>query len=77
VSPRTLIEGLLGLAVLGVATRFRLRGPYWRWRMHTAFPEGRPTVPGNPEPGWTAQRLELARLALEYGAWAFRTGRLR
>ena len=64
---RTLIEGVVGLAVLGVGTRFRLRGPYWRWRMHTAFPECTPR----------GGRIELVRSALEYGAWSWRTRRLR
>lgn len=66
-NPRTLIEGLLGLTSLGFATRFRLRGPYWQWRMQTAFPDG---APG-------AGRWEAVRLALEYGAWAWRCRRLR
>lgn len=66
-SPRVVIEGLLGLTALGVATRFRVRGPYWQWRTHTAFPTG------TPQGG----RAELVRLALEYGAWAWRTRRLR
>lgn len=66
-SPRILIEGVLGLATLGLATRFRLSGRYWDWRRHTAFPHG------SPQGG----RGELVRLALEYGAWAWRTRRLR
>ncbi len=66
-SLRTLIEGVLGLTTLGFATRFRLRGPYWEWRTHTAFPEGTPA----------GGRSEMVRLALEYGAWAWRTRRLR
>ncbi|MCC5823684.1 MAG: hypothetical protein LAT64_10875 [Phycisphaerales bacterium] len=67
-TPRTLIEGLLGLTALGFSTRFRVGGAYWRWRMHTAFPGGRPAEGG---------RMALVRLALEYGAWAWRTRRLR
>lgn len=66
-SVRTLIEGFLGLTLLGLATGFRLRGPYWQWRMHTAFPEGAPR----------GGRAELVRSALEYGAWSWRTRRLR
>ncbi len=66
-SPRTAIEGLLGLAMLGLATRFRLRGAYWQWRLHTAFPDGAPA----------GGRRELVRSAIEYGAWAWRTRRLR
>lgn len=66
-TPRTLIEGGLGLALLGISTRFRLRGPYWVWRTQTAFPEGTPAG-GKPQ---------LIRLAIEYGAWSWRTRRLR
>lgn len=66
-NPRTLIEGVLGLFLVGWATRFRLRGRYWQWRTHTAFPKG------TPEGG----RPALVRLALEYGAWSWRTRRLR
>lgn len=67
IGPRTAIEGLLGLLLLGLATRFRLRGPYWAWRTQTAFPDG------TPQGG----RGELIRSALEYGAWSWRTRRLR
>jgi hypothetical protein len=67
IGPRTAIEGLLGLFLLGLATRFRLRGPYWRWRLHTAFPDGTPR----------AGRASLVRQSLEYGAWSWRTRRLR
>jgi hypothetical protein len=66
-SPKTLIEGCLGLLSLGVATRFRLRGPYWAWRTQTAFPQGTPAG-GKPQ---------LIRLAIEYGAWSWRTRHLR
>ncbi|MFK7884404.1 MAG: hypothetical protein AB8F26_09525 [Phycisphaerales bacterium] len=66
-TPRLLVEGLWGLFLLGMATRFRLRGPYWAWRTQTAFPNGSPA----------GGRAELVRLALEYGAWSWRTRRLR
>ena len=66
-SIRTLIQGVIGLALLGFATRFRLRGRYWQWRTHTAFPRGVPA----------GGRAELIRSALEYGAWSWRTRRLR
>lgn len=66
-TPITLIQGCLGLAVLGVSTRFRLKGPYWTWRTQTAFPEGKPA----------GGRAELIRLAIEYGAWSWRTRRLK
>lgn len=44
---------------LGVITRFAFSGPYWRWRMHTAF--GR----GMPEGG----RMGMIRSVLDYGKW--------
>jgi hypothetical protein len=31
------LGGLWELLVLVVRSRFRLRGPYWRWRHETAF----------------------------------------
>jgi hypothetical protein len=64
---RALIQNLgavYELVRLGVLTRFRLRGPYWRWRMHTAFGRGYPR-----------SRLELARAVLAYGRWMRRMRR--
>ena len=52
------------LARLGVLTRFRFRGPYWQWRMHTAFGRGYPR-----------SRLELVRGVLAYGRWMRRMRR--
>jgi hypothetical protein len=52
------------LSRLAVLTRFRLRGPYWTWRMHTAF--GASTPP----------RGEVIRSIIEYGAWVWRMRRL-
>lgn len=52
------------LARLGVITRFRFRGPYWEWRLHTAF--GR----GYPESRW-----QLVHAVLEYGRWVRRMRR--
>ncbi|MEC9373598.1 MAG: hypothetical protein VYC34_07130 [Planctomycetota bacterium] len=49
---------------LGWITRFRFKGPYWRWRMHTAF--GR----GFPESRW-----EMLRMLLAYGRWMHRMRR--
>lgn len=49
---------LYELARLGVITRFRFRGAYWRWRLHTAFGRGYPPT-----------RTELMRSVLSYGAW--------
>lgn len=60
------LGGVYELARLGVVSRFRFRGAYWSWRMHTAFGRGYP-----------ANRAELVKAVLEYGRWAhrMRTGR--
>lgn len=44
---------------LGVVTRFKFSGPYWRWRTHTAF--GR----GMPEGG----KWGMLKATLDYGKW--------
>jgi hypothetical protein len=36
------LGGLYQLARLAVITGFRFRGPYWQWRMHTAYSHQRP-----------------------------------
>jgi hypothetical protein len=57
---RTLAEylaGLYHLARLAALSRFRFSGPYWTWRLHTAFGRGYPS------------RLELLRALLDYGRW--------
>lgn len=64
---RRLVENLFALyelARLGVVTRFRFRGPYWQWRLHTAFGRGYP-----------ASRAELLSAVLAYGRWIHRTRR--
>ena len=58
------ITALYELARLGVLTGFRFRGPYWSWRMHTAFGRGMP-----------ATKRELVASILEYGAWAHKMRR--
>jgi hypothetical protein len=50
---------------LGVITRFRMRGAYWTWRLHTAFGRGYP-----------ASKWELAKSVLEYGVWVRRIRRM-
>jgi hypothetical protein len=57
------VGGLYQLARLGVLTRFRFRGPYWQWRLHTAFGRGYPPT------------RELLRSVLEYGRWMHRMKR--
>lgn len=58
------LGGLYELARLGVLTRFRFRGRYWSWRMHTAFGRGMP-----------ASRIELIRGVWAYGRWIRRMRR--
>ncbi|MFM9997213.1 MAG: hypothetical protein ACKVU4_15600 [Phycisphaerales bacterium] len=60
------LGGLWQLARLGVVTRLRFKGPYWQWRLHTAFGRGRP-----------ATRRELVRSVLAYGRWMHRMRRDR
>jgi hypothetical protein len=59
------VMALFELARLGVLSRFRFRGSYWRWRMHTAFGRGYP-----------ASRWELVRSVLAYGRWMHQMRRL-
>ena len=57
-----LLDAILGgleLIRLAAATRFRLRGRYWRWRAATAFGGGRP-----------ASKRTVIRRTLAYGRWA-------
>jgi hypothetical protein len=52
------------LARLAALSRFRMRGPYWSWRMHTAFGRGYPN------------RRELLRGVLAYGRWVHQMRRM-
>lgn len=56
--------GLYELARLAAISRLRFRGPYWSWRLHTAFGRGYP-----------ASRLELVRSVLAYARWVRRMRR--
>jgi hypothetical protein len=58
--------GLYELARLACISRFRFKGAYWSWRMHTAFGRGYPR-----------SRAELVRAVLAYGRWVWRTRRAR
>lgn len=61
---RTILDffgGLYQLARLGVITRFRFRGEYWQWRLHTAFGRGYPR-----------SRVQLWCSILDYGIWMHR-----
>lgn len=57
------LSGLLELFRLGLVTKFRLRGRYWRWRMETAL--------GSDRSRWPDRR-ERRRAFTRYGAWARR-----
>ncbi len=48
---------------LGVLTRFDFRGPYWSWRMNTAFGRGMPS------------RGQMLASILEYARWTSRMRR--
>lgn len=56
--------GLYQLLRLAVVSRFRFGGPYWQWRLQTAFGRGYPEG-----------RLELARSVLAYARWVHRMRR--
>lgn len=49
--------GLYELARLAVLSRFRFKGAYWQWRLHTAFGRGYPP------------RGELIWSVIRYGVW--------
>ena len=66
--PRTLLDAAIGFIRLAIATRFRLRGSYWRWRHETAFGTDPHRHPG---------RAEAIRLAIHYAAWTTRMRRMR
>ena len=55
------LGALYQLLRLGLITGIRFRGPYWAWRLQTAFGRGYPQ-----------SRLELVRSVLEYGRWVHR-----
>lgn len=60
------IGGLWELLRLGWITRFRFRGPYWRWRMETAFGSD---VSRRPP------RRQMIHAVLDYGRWVHRMRR--
>lgn len=66
---RALVEilgGVWELVRLAVLTRLRFGGPYWTWRLHTAFGRGYP-----------ASKRELLLAVLAYGRWVHRMRRGR
>jgi len=58
------VAGLYELFRLAVLSRFRVRGNYWAWRMHTALGDGA-----------GISRAERRRAILEYGRWVARMRR--
>ena len=63
-----MLGGLYELARLGVLTRFRFGGPYWQWRMETAF---------GSDPAMRPPLSERLHAALAYGRWIYRMKRGR
>jgi len=57
------IGAVYELARLGIITRFRFKGEYWQWRLHTAFGRGYPP------------RAEMIRSFVEYFRWVHRLRR--
>ncbi len=62
------LGGLWELARLGVQTRFKFTGPYWRWRIDTAF--------GTDPVRWPPRRQRLHAM-LDYARWMYRMKRRR
>ncbi|MCP3904231.1 MAG: hypothetical protein GY715_11420 [Planctomycetes bacterium] len=62
------LGGLWELALLGARTGFRIRGPYWRWRIETAF---------GSDPGRRPPRRQRVHAVLEYARWIYRMKRGR
>lgn len=61
-----MLASLLGLLRLGLATRFRVNGAYWKWRKETAF-----GADPSKWPSASARRHAM----LEYAAWSWRMRR--
>ena len=62
------VGGVWELFLLAVKSRFRLRGPYWRWRFETAF---------GTDPSARPPRRQRLRAVLDYGRWVYRMKRGR
>ena len=66
---QTLVETIGGfwyLFLLAAKTRFRLRGPYWKWRHETAFGTDRARMPS---------RRDRCRAIVGYARWVYRMKR--
>jgi hypothetical protein len=62
------LGGLWELMLMALRTRFRMAGPYWRWRMETAF---------GADPRRRPPRRQRLRAVLDYGRWVYRMKRGR
>ncbi len=60
------LGGIWELILLSFKTKFRFAGPYWTWRMETAF--------GTDVAKWPPRRQRLFA-TLEYARWVFRMKR--
>lgn len=58
------LGGVYQLLRLALLTGFAFKGPYWQWRLNTAFGRGYP-----------AGRAEMFRSVLDYGRWIHRMRR--
>ncbi|MCH2137371.1 MAG: hypothetical protein MK101_12490 [Phycisphaerales bacterium] len=56
------VTGLLGLALVALRARGRLRGAYWDWRQSTAF---------GADPARWPSASRRRRSMLEFGAWVW------
>jgi hypothetical protein len=71
---REFFGALYELARLAVVSRFRFRGAYWSWRLHTAFGRGYPK--GRTAGRW-GERGAIVHSVLDYGRWVYRMRRMR
>jgi hypothetical protein len=62
------IGGLWELLLLGFRTRFRFSGPYWRWRIETAF---------GGDPAQHPPKRQRLHAVLDYARWVYRMKRGR
>ncbi len=62
-----MIRALLGLLHLGLATRFRVNGAYWKWRKETAF-----GADGTKWNGHAPSETQKRHAMMEYAAWSQR-----
>ncbi len=66
-NPLSLVVAIFALLRLGVLTRFALSGPYWSWRLHTAY--------GDPSTNAVPQSRRISHI-LTYAHWTSHMARL-